>query len=153
MFKSQSRSRSKYKKTAENCRIVLKTIQPCHSYHSCLLFDFPFIWMLIKGNNAKICLFFASYSMSDTFLKSSTLGRGFKGQIQHRKGLNLVTTLSSQEGCSWQDYFAFDRLSNQRQSASVMFSMPFRANLLSFQPDFAQEMDTELTRLYSFLST
>ena len=98
------------KKTAENCRIVLKTIQPCHSYHSCLLLDFPFIWMLIKGNNAKICLFFASYSMSDTFLKSSTLGRGFKGQIQHRKGLNLVTTPSSQEDCSWQDYFAFDGL-------------------------------------------
>ena len=145
MFKSQSRSRSKYKKTAENCRIVLKTIQPCHSYHSCLLLDFPFIWMLIKGNNAKICLFFASYSMSDTFLKSSTLGRGFKGQIQHRKGLNLVTTPSSQEGCSWQDYFALDGLIlfYQPQSASVMFSMPFRADLSSFQPDFAQEMDTK----------
>ena len=83
--------------------------------------------------------------MSDTFPKSSTLGRGFKGQIQHRKGLNLVTTPSSQEGCSWQDYFAFDGLilSYQRQSTSVMFSMPFRADLPSFQPDFAQEMDTK----------
>ena len=93
--------------------------------------------------------------MSDTFPKSSTLGRGFKGQIQHRKGLNLVTTPSSQEGCSWQDYFAFDGLilSYQRQSTSVMFSMPFRADLPSFQPDFVQEMDTKWTRLYSFLST
>ena len=45
------------KKSAENCRIVLKTIQPCHSYHSCLLSDFLSIWMLIKGNHAKICLF------------------------------------------------------------------------------------------------
>ena len=79
--------------------------------------------------------------MSDPFPKSSTLGRGFKGQIQHRKGLNLVTTPSSQEDCSWQDYFAFDGLSYQRQSTSVMFSIPFRADLPSFQPDFAQEME------------
>ena len=55
MFKSQSRNKSK--KTAENFKIVLKTIQPCHSYHSCLLLYFLFIWMFIKGNLAKICLF------------------------------------------------------------------------------------------------
>ena len=73
------------------------------------------------------------------------LGRGFKGQVQHRKGLNLVTAPTSQEGSSWQDDFALDGLilSYQPQSTSVMFSMPFRADLPSFQPDFAQEMDTK----------
>ena len=131
--------------------------------------------------------------MSDIFPKSSTLGKGFEGQIQLRKGLILVTTLSSQEGCSWRDYFALDGLilSCQPQSTSVMFSMlrnglgqhgnvhiktaifwdycsialnvlfkcnigyifliplnadvicTFRANLPSFQPDFAQVMDTK----------
>ena len=34
-----------------------------------------------------------------------------------------------------------------------MFSLPFRADLSSFQPDFAQEKDTKWTILYSFLST